>query len=290
MTVKFTKIGVGKEQNDESLLFEFLDHELSETMDFKYESELATAKFVGSLQTNQLIGIYLEPISWSGEMYATYVSQEGKYISAKERYDMLARLQGRIVKFWYEGIKQLIIIKSIECKLQTYYNVKYSITIQPHDIQIAIKPTEVQSITQKSYLALSETKAPSTKGLPQNLQSLDLGIQNKVEKIFDKYNKEYDYINQKITNIDAKIAKNNAQILSLSQKQNLSNNKKIELLFNENAKLTKEANDLTTKLNNVSNLADSIQKVNTPTPSDIVRFNNGVQGLENARRAGALGR
>lgn len=223
-------------------------------------------------------------------MYATYVSQDGKYISAKERYDMLARLQGRIVKFWYEGIKQLIIIKSIECKLQTYYNVKYSITIQPHDIQIAIKPTEVQPITQKSYLALVEAKAPDTKGLPKNLQSLDLGIQNKVDKIFDKYNKEYDYINQKITNIDAKIAKNNAQIISLSQKQNLSNNKKIELLFNENAKLTKEANDLTTKLNNVSSLADSINKVNTPTPSDITVFNNGVQGLENARRAGALGR
>lgn len=151
MTVKFTRTGVGNEAGNEELLFEFLDHELPEEIAFNYETELGTSKFVGSLQTNQIQGVYLQPIEFSGTFYGMQNDENtGALISAKERYDQLGLLQGRIIKFWYEGIKQIVIIKSLTPTFKNYLEVDYKITLQPHDIQYAVKPSRTFVFEQNS--------------------------------------------------------------------------------------------------------------------------------------------
>ena len=54
MTMKITKTGRGSEKNDESLLFEWLNHEAPEKITLRYNTELNTNRFAGSLQTNQI--------------------------------------------------------------------------------------------------------------------------------------------------------------------------------------------------------------------------------------------
>lgn len=160
MTMKITKTGRGSERNDESLLFEWLNHEVPESIKLSYETSLNTNRFAGSLQTNQIVGIYLEPITFSGEFFGEYISKNNnkslEYITAKERSDQLARLQGRIIKFWFEGIKQLVIIQKYEIDIKNYNHVEYTITLQPHDIQLPISPIEVKQYLTKSFIQTGE--------------------------------------------------------------------------------------------------------------------------------------
>lgn len=160
MTMKITKTGRGSERNDESLLFEWLNHEVPESIKLSYETHLNTNRFAGSLQTNQIIGIYLEPITFSGEFFGEYISKNSnktlEYITAKERSDQLARLQGRIIKFWFEGIKQLVVIQKYEIDIKNYNHVEYTITLQPHDIQLPISPVEVKQYLTKSFIQTGE--------------------------------------------------------------------------------------------------------------------------------------
>lgn len=160
MTMKITKTGRGSEANDESLLFEWLNHEVPESIKLSYETMLSTNKFAGSLQTNQIMGIYLEPITFSGEFFGEYISKNNnnqlEYITAKERSDQLARLQGRIIKFWFEGIKQLVIIQKYEIEILNYNHVQYTISLQPHDIQLPITPIEVKQYLTKSFIQTQE--------------------------------------------------------------------------------------------------------------------------------------
>jgi hypothetical protein len=102
------------------------------------------------------MGEYLEPISWKGQFFGQYVSGKGIYITAKERADELLRLKGRVVKWYYEGIKQLVIIKELEYSYNNYMNVEYSITLQPHDIQIEIKPEQVIQLVGQSLVFTEE--------------------------------------------------------------------------------------------------------------------------------------
>lgn len=161
MTMKITKTGRGSERNDETLLFEWLNHEVPESIKLSYETMLNTNKFAGSLQTNQIMGVYLEPITFSGEFFGEYISinnsNKFEYITAKERSDQLSRLQGRIVKFWFEGIKQLVIIQKYEIDIKNYNHIEYTLTLQPHDIQLPINPIDVKQYLSKSFIQQDTT-------------------------------------------------------------------------------------------------------------------------------------
>lgn len=173
MTMKITKTGRGSERNDETLLFEWLNHEVPESIKLSYETMLNTNKFAGSLQTNQIMGVYLEPITFSGEFFGEYISinnaNKFEYITAKERSDQLSRLQGRIVKFWFEGIKQLVIIQKYEIDIKNYNHIEYTLTLQPHDIQLPINPIDVKQYLTKSFIQSEEkTETPKTNNLYDN--------------------------------------------------------------------------------------------------------------------------
>ena len=156
MTIKFTKTGVGAEFNIETLLFEFKDEECPKELNLEYETALATNQYVGSLQTNQMQGIYLQPITWQGTFFGGSLDIDNNYITAKERADELDRLQGRVIKWWYEGIKQLVIIKKFKYTYKGYNDVDYEITLQPHDIQIAIKPSDKDVTVQENLSLISD--------------------------------------------------------------------------------------------------------------------------------------
>jgi len=150
MSLKFTKCGVGSESGDESLLFEFLDQECPEFIELEWVSELVNHKFIGSLQTHQHQGVFLEPITFNFKFFGAYIDKDNNPITAKRRFDQLARLQGRVIKFWFEGIKQLVIIKNCKVQFHNYQHVSGSLTLAPHDLQVAIKPTEVHQFKMES--------------------------------------------------------------------------------------------------------------------------------------------
>jgi len=189
MSLKFTKCGVGSESGDESLLFEWLNHEVPESIKLSYETSLNTNRFAGSLQTNQIVGIYLEPITFSGEFFGEYISKNNnkslEYITAKERSDQLARLQGRIIKFWFEGIKQLVIIQKYEIDIKNYNHIEYTITLQPHDIQLPISPIEVKQYLTKSFIQTGEplVKPEQYDGEKQVISSYQMSPDDKFKRV-----------------------------------------------------------------------------------------------------------
>lgn len=213
MTIKFTKTGVGAESGVETLLFEFRDEECPKELSIEYETALATNQYVGSLQTNQMQGIYLQPITWQGTFFGGCLDINNAYLTAKERADELDRLQGRVIKWWYEGIKQLVIIKKFKYTYKGYNEVDYEITLQPHDIQIAIKPSDQDVKVQESLSLISDdiTKGdPSKNGSGFNVsdlsrvktQQLDIDAKTKSllllkeqkNNAITKQTKAYDYL------------------------------------------------------------------------------------------------
>lgn len=213
MTIKFTKTGVGVENGDESLLFEFLDHEVPSNMELEWETALATSEFANDKQTNQLIGTYLNPITFSGKLFGNYLDEAKKrIINANDRFDQLKRLEKRIIKFWYEGIKQLVVIDELKKDYYSINECEYTITLQPHDIQIAVEPSKREQMKDESQFAL--TTPTSTKGLPE-----DISKKTDKEKILHM-NKEEDLareLKDKSTQNKDKIAKDKAEISKLNQ-------------------------------------------------------------------------
>lgn len=177
MSVKITKTGVGKEKED--LLFEFLPHELPDHISIKYVTALGKSRFVGSLQNNQVQGAYLEPITFSGMFFGTYVTNQGTIINAKERSDELGKLQGRIIKFYYENFKTLAIIEDFEKKIYDYGKIEYTITFQPHDIQNPIRPSVGKTFAQNSIFNANLT-LPEAKGTEE------------MKDGFDNFNKKFE--------------------------------------------------------------------------------------------------
>lgn len=164
MTVKFTRTGVGNESNNEELLFEFLDHELPESVKHKWRSSIKVNKFAGSLQTVQMMGNYYEPISWSGEFFGQYINTKNEYITAKQRADQLHRLQFSLVKFFFEGIKQIVLISEFEYDIFNYQEVRYTITLQPHDITNEIEAGQAGQVLLRSYNAFTDPANDTNKG------------------------------------------------------------------------------------------------------------------------------
>lgn len=219
MTLKFTKCGVGAESGDETLLFEFLDQECPELIEMEWVSELVNHKFIGSLQTQQHQGIFLSPITFNFKFHGAYVDINNNVIMAKNRFDQLARLQGRVIKFWYEGIKQLVIIQSLKVQFHNYQKVYGSITLAPHDLQVAIKPTQAQA-----FLATSNKDANTDVKKNDNLVKVPIGIELTVKaqkNIIKKEQKEYaeNKLTQdgRITNLEKKLKRQQGDLATYEE-------------------------------------------------------------------------
>ena len=292
MTMKITKTGRGSEANDESLLFEWLNHEVPESIKLSYETMLSTNKFAGSLQTNQIMGIYLEPITFSGEFFGEYISKNNnnqlEYITAKERSDQLARLQGRIIKFWFEGIKQLVIIQKYEIEILNYNHIQYTISLQPHDIQLPITPIEVKQYLTKSFIQAQTPVAPPSTitGQPVEITYYNTSVvddfKNKQNDIALKAN-----INKKENTklLDQKLNEfknNEANIKSLLKKdRNSTNENNLKKLVENRRKIKTEINTLQEKINKDLKIVEAQKKELTQTALDVAKkLNLDKKGLK----------
>lgn len=161
MSVKFTTIE-SKDKHQLELLFEFLDYELPEYIDFEYATKLGKTVFINNLQTNQIKGIYLQPIKLEAEFVGTYYSSkeksaDKKIITAKQRADQLGRLQGQLLKFFFDGFKQIVIIENFKMRVHNQEHVEVDMTLQPHDI---IEPKTFTRVEIREQMTVPLEKAP----------------------------------------------------------------------------------------------------------------------------------
>lgn len=172
MTLKFTTTEF--EHNGDTskiqLLFEFLDDEVPEVITFHEKTRLGLNEFVGSLQTHQIQGIYLQPIVLKGTFKGTKVKVNGTKLRAKDRCDQLGRLQGRPIKFFYEGIKQIVIIEDFKYTFHNYQKVDYEMTLRPHDVQEIIEPRNSVTIFEASIDIDSLRNSSKGKNLSKGLK------------------------------------------------------------------------------------------------------------------------
>jgi hypothetical protein len=166
MTIKFTKTGFGNEKNNEALLFEFLDHELSDKIELKSKTLKNSNEFVGSLQTSQITGTLIEPISFNGKFFGDYVDNQNRIIRAKERFDQLQNLNGRPVKFWIDGFKVIVIISNLKLIAEDYDSCSYEIALQPHDFIEPPIPTLVEPVYDMAVNLYNRLTDSSKTNLP----------------------------------------------------------------------------------------------------------------------------
>lgn len=178
MTIKITKTGVGNE--DESLLFEFRQNELPQYVEYSYDTKLALSQFI-NLQSSQINGTFLEPITITGRFFGTY-NFENNWVSARERSQAVQRLQGRKIKLFFDNIKTICIIQKAKFKYYNDNKIEYEITFQPDDITNPIRATKTNSVILTNILK-SNQENPS--GLDGEITPLtkDLSLKtNPLEK------------------------------------------------------------------------------------------------------------
>lgn len=150
MSVKFTSTEIESKNGKLELLFEFLDRELPEEFSIDYMYSLAKSKYIGSLQSAQIMGAYLEPMVLTGKFIGDYVTPDGEIINAKERSDQLGRLALRPIKFFFENFKQIVIFEQYKRKIKNLEHVEFELVMFPHDIQNPVKPTLVTQFKEMS--------------------------------------------------------------------------------------------------------------------------------------------
>jgi hypothetical protein len=155
MSIKFTTTDV-ENAGPPKLLFEFLDIEVPENIEIEIKAALGKSEFIGSLQTNQINGVYLQPVNLKGIFHGNYVRKKKnggeEIINGHERSMELGRIVGRPVKFYYDLISFYVIIENYKRKYNNMSDIEYEFTLVPHDFQKAVEPV--------GFLALKEQTIP----------------------------------------------------------------------------------------------------------------------------------
>jgi hypothetical protein len=161
MSIKFTT--TEKDNPNISLLFEFLDHEVPEEVTISLKTVLGTNEFNGGLQSNQINGVFLEPISINGKFHGTYARTDDtgqNIITADERSQELGRLQGKIVKFFFENMTSYVIIEKFSRTYRDLCDIDFELILKPHDFQEVVKPEGVLYYNERGA-DLIKTELPS---------------------------------------------------------------------------------------------------------------------------------
>lgn len=173
--IYFTKITSADGRGPEEVIFQFYPRELPETIPFGFKTKVNHIEYPGGFVTNQIIGIYQDPIEWEGTFFGTYKDADGKVITAKERAFKIKELLGMPIRCVFavptqeskaipgfgeetnvgkkdtgensagikNGVSYVYIIEEYEMKVSNYTDVDYRIKLTPHQRQEKIKPKEV---------------------------------------------------------------------------------------------------------------------------------------------------
>lgn len=164
----FTEIG------SKDVIFQLLDRELPEEIEFPTEAVLNKIRYPGGHQSNQTIGIYRGEVEWSGTFFGTYRNAAGQLENAKQRAEALKSLVGRPLRVGFPvpghetkgipgltthytltdeeftgGFKGVYIVEKVIEKVKNYLHVDYTIHLVPHERQEKIKPTKTNDVRVK---------------------------------------------------------------------------------------------------------------------------------------------
>lgn len=183
MSIKFTTTEIESNNGKLQLLFEFLDRELPEEFNIDYMYELAKSKYIGSLQSAQIIGAYLEPMMIQGKFIGSYINANNEIITAKDRSDELGRLALRPIKFFFENFKQVVIFEHYKRKIKNLEYVEFELLMFPHDIQNPVKPSLSTKFKEssKQYSEIDTEEKP---------KEIDVEAMKSVEAKFEAISKQ----------------------------------------------------------------------------------------------------
>jgi hypothetical protein len=174
--------------NPDRVAFIFQQKELPESISINSRTKLNTVEYNGGIITNQIIGIYEQPIEWDGCFYGTYPN--GQY--AKQRADQLKLLLGRPVKIVFAvptansnpipenslpktaGHVGVYIIEEYDVKINNYADVDYRIKVVPHVSQSQAKPKAIEiEVIKVSEENISTSANNIATAKPKNPQAKD---------------------------------------------------------------------------------------------------------------------
>ena len=124
--------------NDDKQSFTFLTREYPEEIKFDKKATINHIEYAGGFQTNQLIGVYNQPLDWSGLFYGTYNGEKGT-ILANHKANTLHGFVGKVVNIEINEHKKMYLVESVELKVKNPTNVEYSIKLVPHQTMEKIK-------------------------------------------------------------------------------------------------------------------------------------------------------
>ena len=125
------------------------------------------------------------------------------------------------MKFWYEGIKQLVIISEYETIYAGYNKVKYKITLQPHDIQIAINPSDQDKQIQNSLILIGDdlnANKPNPSTSNGGWTSSELKATVTVGKTIDQLKKDLAITENEIKDVSASLKDEQNKVRIFSSK------------------------------------------------------------------------
>lgn len=149
--------------NPDKVAFMFQQKELPESISINSRTKLNTIEYNGGIITNQIIGVYDQPVEWEGCFFGTYADE--RY--AKQRSDELKAFLGRPLKFVFAvptsasnsipenslpktaGHEGIYIIEEYNVKINNYADVDYSIKLVPHISQSQAQPKAIEIETIK---------------------------------------------------------------------------------------------------------------------------------------------
>lgn len=163
--IYFTEI---TKEATKAIVFEFYPKELPESISIKRRTKLNKIEYNGGVLSNQIIGVFREPVEWEGCFFGTY-TEGGKVINAKQRADKLKKLQGRQIRCVFavpstdsgipgitsagkagnneekapSGESGIYIIEELDFTIHNYADVDYRIKLVPDTVQKKIKPKDV---------------------------------------------------------------------------------------------------------------------------------------------------
>lgn len=170
--IYFSEITDASGKAAEKILFQFYPRELPESIPIGFKTKVNHIEYNGGFTTNQIIGIYEEPIEWEGCFYGTYAIDETKNETAKDRAFKLKNLLGKPLRCVFavptsstsksnpgfdskthdgkedsglrNGYAHVYIIEQLDLKVSNYTDVDYKIRLIPHQRQEKIKPKDVE--------------------------------------------------------------------------------------------------------------------------------------------------
>lgn len=209
--------------------FQFYPKELPENISIKRRTKLNKIEYNGGVITNQIIGIYQEPIEWEGCFFGTY-NEGSKLISAKQRADELKKLQGRPIRCVFAvpsgehkipgitsagmtgnneepkptGDSGVYIIEELDFTIHNHADIDYRIKLAPHVSQKKIKPKDitVQAIKiQPDVVKQSASEISEAKPESQGAKAVADEAKKASESVLKNFKEE---INKQVQNSDKK--------------------------------------------------------------------------------------